>query len=105
MIKGTSLFSNIGIAETYLERNGIDIVVANELIPERARFYKFLYPKTDVITGDITKDEIFNEVIKKSLDNKIEFLLATPPCQGMSVAGKMDENDPRNSLIIKVVVI
>lgn len=103
MIKGTSLFSNIGIAETYLERNGIDIVVANEIIPERARFYKFLYTKTDVITGDITKDEIFNEVIKKSLDNKIEFLLATPPCQGMSVAGKMDENDPRNSLIIKVV--
>ena len=103
MIKGTSLFSNVGIAETYLEKNGINIVVANELIPQRARFYEFLYPKTDVVTGDITKDEVFNEVVKKSLDNKIEFLLATPPCQGMSVAGKMDENDPRNSLIIKVV--
>ncbi len=103
MIKGTSLFSNVGIAETYLERNGIDIVVANELLPERSRFYKFLHPKTDVITGDITKEEIFNEVVKKSLDNKIEFLLATPPCQGMSVAGKMEENDPRNSLIIKAV--
>ena len=49
------------------------------------------------------KTEIFNEIVKKSLDNKIDFLLATPPCQGMSVAGKMDENDPRNSLIIKAV--
>ena len=103
MIKGTSLFSNVGIAETYLERNDIDIVVANELLPERAKFYKFLHPNTDVITGDITKDNVFNEVVQKSLDNKIEFLLATPPCQGMSVAGKMDENDPRNSLIIKAV--
>ena len=103
MIKGTSLFSNVGIAETYLERNGIDIAVANELIPERARFYKFLHPNTDIVTGDITKDEVFDEVVKKSLDNKIEFLLATPPCQGMSVAGKMNENDPRNSLIIKAV--
>ena len=103
MIKGTSLFANVGIAETYLERNGIDIVVANELLPERSRFYEFLHPKTDVITGDITKKEVFDEVVKKSLDNNIEFLLATPPCQGMSVAGKMDENDPRNSLIIKAV--
>ena len=103
MIKGTSLFSNVGIAETYLERNNINIVVANELLPERARFYKFLHPQTEVIPGDITKEEIFNEVVEKSLNNKIEFLLATPPCQGMSVAGKMDENDPRNSLIIKAV--
>ena len=103
MIKGTSLFSNVGIAETYLERNNIDIVVANELLPERARFYKFLHPNTDVVTGDITEETIFNEVVKKSLENEIEFLLATPPCQGMSVAGKMDENDPRNSLIIKAV--
>lgn len=71
MIKGTSLFSNIGIAETYLERNGIDIVVANELLPDRAKFYKFEHPKTDVITGDITKKEVFDEVVKKSLDNKI----------------------------------
>ena len=103
MIKGTSLFSNVGIAETYLEKNGIDIVVANELLTERARFYKFLHPKTEIITGDITKCEVFNEIVKKSLDNKVEFLLATPPCQGMSIAGKMNENDPRNSLIIKVV--
>ena len=29
--------------------------------------------------------------------------MATPPCQGMSVAGKMDENDPRNKLIIKAI--
>lgn len=102
-IKGTSLFSNVGIAETYLERNGIDIVVANELLNERAKFYKFCHPKTDVIVGDITDDKIYNEVVKKSKTEKVEFLLATPPCQGMSVAGKMDEHDPRNTLIVKAV--
>ena len=32
IIKGTSLFANIGISETYFKRNGIDIVLANELI-------------------------------------------------------------------------
>lgn len=103
MIKGTSLFSNVGIAETYLKKYDIDIVVANELLEDRANFYKFCYPNTDVVIGDITKEEIFNEVVKKSIDYEVEFLIATPPCQGMSVAGKMDEHDPRNSLIIKAV--
>ena len=32
MIKGLSLFANVGIAETYLKDVGIDIVVANETI-------------------------------------------------------------------------
>ncbi|MGN1312109.1 MAG: DNA cytosine methyltransferase [Bacilli bacterium] len=103
MIKGTSLFCNVGIAETYLKKYDIDIVVANELLEDRAKFYRFCYPDTDVVTGDITDDEIFNLVVKKSKEHGVEFLLATPPCQGMSVAGKMDEHDPRNSLIIKVV--
>ena len=103
MIKGTSLFCNVGIAETYLEKNGIDIVVANELLQDRSDFYKFSYPKTNIIVGDISDDKIFNEIVKKSKEEKIDFLLATPPCQGMSVAGKMDENDPRNTLIIKAV--
>lgn len=103
MIKGTSLFCNIGIAETYLKEYGIDIAVANELIKNRAEFYKFCYPETDVITGDITDDKIFNEIVEKSKRAGVEFLLATPPCQGMSVAGKMNEHDPRNLLIIKVV--
>lgn len=103
MIKATSLFSNVGIAETYLEKCGIKVVVANEIIKERAKFYQQLYPSTNMITGDITNEEIFKTIVDESLKEKVDFVIATPPCQGMSVAGKMDENDPRNSLIIKVV--
>ena len=36
MINGLSLFANVGIAETYLHEVGINIVIANELIEERA---------------------------------------------------------------------
>lgn len=103
MIKGTSLFSSIGIAETYLKNYNIEIAVANELLEDRSKFYKFCHPETNIITGDITKRKIFEEVVKKSKKAGIKFLLATPPCQGMSVAGKMNEHDPRNSLIIKAI--
>ena len=45
-MKGLSLFSNVGIGETYLEQIGIEIIVANELLEDRAEFYKKVYPKT-----------------------------------------------------------
>lgn len=98
ILRGVSLFANVGIAETYLEDIGIDIKVANELIPERADFYRHLYPKTQMITGDITKNDIYNQVIEKCLKEKVNFLMATPPCQGMSLAGKRDPKDERNQL-------
>jgi DNA (cytosine-5)-methyltransferase 1 len=56
-----------------------------------------------MIQGDITDKEIYNKTLQKARAYDCQFLLATPPCQGMSVAGKMLKDDPRNSLI-KVVV-
>lgn len=102
-MNGLSLFSNVGIAETFLYQVGVDIMVANELLPERARFYQHLYPACNMICGDITQNEVFRKVIEYSKDNDVEFIIATPPCQGMSIAGQMDPEDPRNYLITYAV--
>lgn len=104
-LKGVSLFANVGIAETYLKDTGIDILVANELLEERAKFYSHLYPDSEMIIGDITQDNIYNAIISKCREKNIDFLIATPPCQGMSLAGKMDNFDPRNSLIYYAVKV
>lgn len=102
-MNGTSLFSNIGVAEFFLEECGISIIVANEIEKKRAELYSYFYPNCNMIIGDILNDEIFNQIVEESINNNCEFLIATPPCQGMSVAGKRDyENDTRNSLIIRV---
>lgn len=100
VINGLSLFSNVGIAETYLSDIGINIKVANELVEERANFYKHLYPDCNMICGDIY--EKFDEILKSARENDCQFLIATPPCQGMSVAGKRDYSDTRNLLIFQV---
>ena len=102
-LKGVSLFANVGIAETYLKEIGIDIVVANELVEKRARFYQFLYPEANMIIGDISDEKIFDEIYKTSIENKVDFLIATPPCQGMSLAGKRNPLDKRNQLIFYAV--
>ena len=101
-MKGLSLFANVGIAETYLNQVGVEVVVANELLPERARFYEHLYPKCEMICGDITDESVSERVFSLAKQKGVEFIIATPPCQGMSYAGHKNPNDVRNSLITYV---
>ncbi|MEG2789947.1 MAG: DNA cytosine methyltransferase [Romboutsia sp.] len=104
-LKGLSLFANVGVAEAYLEDIGLDILIANELEEKRAEFYKHLYPNTNMIVGDITDNEIRKNIVKQSIDNGVDFIIATPPCQGMSLAGKLDPLDARNQLIYFAVEV
>ncbi len=99
ILNAISLFANVGIAETYFDEVGVNVVLANEIDPERARFYSHLYPSAEMIVGDITCQSIQDELVNKSKEKNVELLIATPPCQGMSTAGKKQEFDPRNSLI------
>lgn len=101
-MKGLSLFSGAGIGETYLKDCNISIETANELIKKRADLYHHLYPECNMICGDITEKNVFEEIIKSA--QGIDFLIASPPCQGMSVAGKNRDqekmiDDSRNFLI------
>lgn len=100
--KGLSLFANVGIAETYLKSIGFPVVLANELLPERVKFYQHLHGH-DAISGSITDQNVYDNIISQSKNLGVNFILATPPCQGMSIAGKMKADDPRNSLIIKAM--
>ena len=62
-MNGLSLFANVGIAEAYLHEVGVDIVVANELLPERANFYQYVYPDCNMICGNILDEEIYKTQI------------------------------------------
>ena len=98
-LRGLSLFSNIGVAEAYFKKIGIDILIANEIDKLRAKFYQEIYPDTHMICGDITDNTLRKALIAESKEKHIDFLIATPPCQGMSEAGLRLEFDSRNQLI------
>ncbi|OON90285.1 MAG: DNA cytosine methyltransferase [Epulopiscium sp. Nele67-Bin002] len=93
-LKAISLFSGAGGMDVGFKKAGIEIVVANEMAEEAARTYAINHPCSLMINEDI------NKIIGKFHEYKnIDMVFGGPPCQGFSVAGKMDPNDERSKLI------
>jgi len=102
-IKAISLFANIGVAEAYFDELGIDVVAANELIKRRADLYQRIYPHSKMICGDIFDEQIQSSIADIAIANNVDVIMATPPCQGMSTAGRQELDDYRNTLFLPVV--
>ena len=99
-----SLFANIGVAEACLhELNSAHVVVANELLPRRAALYHAIYPETNMICGDITDENIYQQILQDCRRERVDTVMATPPCQGMSTAGQKIKFDERNSLVMHAI--
>ncbi len=92
-IKAVSLFASAGIAEFGFKKSNIDIVLANELLPVRMDVHKFWHPTTKTVCGDITEEDIKENIINICKKEKVNFVFATPPCQGISLIGKNKTND------------
>ena len=105
IIKGLSLFSNIGISEALLHETEAEIVIANEIDKNRCKFYENIYPETKVICGDIRNIEVYRKIASESIKMNVDFIIATPPCQGMSTIGKQHLFDERNQLIYHAISI
>lgn len=105
-----TLFSGAGIDEFYLKDCGIDVILANEIVSTRAEAYKQLHENQNVICDDICKSEVKNSIIAFALENNVDLIIATPPCQGLSWAGankNLDAllSDKRNFLILNAIDI
>ena len=107
-MKILSLFTNVGFNEYYLEKNDFKVVVANEILEDRVSFYKRMYPNVpSVVCGDICKPNIRKKIIHACEEfGPIDLIIATPPCQGMSIANaQKNGSDVRNELIIQAMNI
>lgn len=103
-LRGLSLFSNVGVAEAGIENiKDVKMLIANEIDHKRCLFYSCVHPNTIVIEGDITNESVRTTIVEESKKLNINFILATPPCQGMSEAGNRLEFDERNELIYYAV--
>ena len=87
-LNAISLFSSSGIGDLGLHANGIKTVVACELLKERMQLFQHNNPDTKCFCGDIW--ELKGRIIdyyQSTFKNEPFLILATPPCQGMSLNG------------------
>ena len=116
-MKTLSLFSSAGIGELGMRAAGMDVLLANELLPQRVALYQqaFSHP---VVQGDIRekKRELIDKTAKLLKGKELFLLYATPPCQGMLsngrgklnaevAAGRRGDEDDRNRLVIPAMDI
>ena len=111
-----SLFSSAGVGCFGFKEAGFSCIATNELIERRLNVQRCNDKcrfKSGYICGDATsvevKDKIYAEIEKwRRLGNdRVDVIIATPPCQGISVTNhkKNDGDIKRNSLVIESVEI
>ncbi len=90
-IKAISLFSGAGGMDLGFLRAGVKIIWANDCDKDACETYKKNIGD-HIVCGSIL------DIDYNSLPD-CDLVFGGPPCQGFSVAGKMDMNDPRSKLI------
>jgi DNA (cytosine-5)-methyltransferase 1 len=105
VLKVIDLFSGCGGFSNGFEQAGFEIVAANDLFKEASETYKHNHPNTKFILGDITKQEIKDEIVATAKELGCDGIIGGPPCQAYSLAGNRDPNDPRGKLFNEYVEI
>lgn len=111
-----SLFSSAGVGCFGFKQNGFECIATNEIMTKRLKiqaFNKKCKYETGYLDGDISTNEIKNKLLAEIKKWQTEFnisepdiIVATPPCQGMSVANhKKNEELTRNSLVVESIKI
>lgn len=94
-LKAVSLFTGAGGMDIGFADAGIEVIVANEIMPQAAETYRTNHPTVRLFEGSI--DDLKDEIVEAGF--RADVVFGGPPCQGFSVAGKMDPNDDRSKLI------
>ena len=89
-----SLFSGCGGMDVGAKNAGFKVLTASELDKHACNSFRANHKDTVLIEGDI------NENMELVCEHKgVDLVFGGPPCQGFSVAGKMDPDDPRSKLV------
>src|SRR3989338_5437772 len=89
------LFSGCGGFSSGFMQAGFEVVGFVEYWKPAIETYKLNHPNTKHFGFYITK---IPDATIKEYEGKIDVIIGGPPCQGFSMAGKRDNNDPRNKL-------
>lgn len=107
--RAIDLFAGAGGLSEGLRMAGIDVVVANDIDTWAAKTHEYNHPETVFIQKDIQQlreNDLKEALVSKGLTfSDIDIVVGGPPCQGFSIIGQRDPNDPRNRLFKEFVKV
>lgn len=89
------LFAGCGGFSLGFKKAGFKIVSAIDYYEPAIDTYRYNIGN-HIIYGDITNKQVFNVLIDDCLENGVEMIEGSPPCQGFSLAGLRNIIDKRN---------
>ncbi|MBQ3428017.1 MAG: DNA cytosine methyltransferase [Clostridia bacterium] len=109
-----TLFSSAGVGCHGFQMEGYRCIATNEIIERRMQVQRYNHKceyDSGYIVGDISSDKvkqrIYDEIHRwsKKGNDRVDVIIATPPCQGISVINhkKNDKEINRNSLVVESI--
>ena len=99
------LFSGCGGFSQGFLKAGFDILAASEIWEPATVSYRYNHEDVEVIEGDITSSEIKSQLYRAIEGKRVNVIIGGPPCQGYSIAGNRNPDDPRGQLYLDYVEV
>ncbi|MXO90472.1 DNA (cytosine-5-)-methyltransferase [Altererythrobacter aquaemixtae] len=98
-MRAVDLFCGTGGFSRGAHAAGFDVVSAYDNDPNLTYSYKTNFPNTNLFSKDISC--LSGTELLEDAHGPVDLIFGGPPCQGFSLIGRRDENDPRRNLLGK----
>lgn len=102
-LNAIDLFCGAGGLSLGFQQAGFNIIIGVD--NEQAALDTFEYNHKGAVglNADLSQKETFELILEKAGDREIDVIIAGPPCQGFSLTGPRNFDDPRNKLYLAVI--
>jgi DNA (cytosine-5)-methyltransferase 1 len=91
-----------GLSKGFMDA-GFDIIVGVDNDQAALNTFAKNHNGAKPLLADLSKQETFDEIVKIAGNRSIDVIIAGPPCQGFSLTGPRNFDDPRNKLYLAVL--
>ena len=99
------LFCGAGGLSHGFQQAGFNILVGVDNDQAALDTFEFNHKGASGLNADLSKQETFDLIQRTAGNRSIDVVIAGPPCQGFSLTGPRNFDDPRNQLYLAVIEI